>query len=595
MQNSRWSICSYIISVLAITLLSYFHYAEGKFAVINYDVTGYYAYLPGALIYKDLKQLDWRDDIIEKYRISGLDNCTPEHNSGAKVIKYPVGMSISYLPAFLAAHGYALNSQYPADGFSLPYRLGLVIIGWIYMLIALWYLRKLLSLYYEDWIVAATLAIVAIGTNYYIYAGSQSMMSHAFLFLLFVLIIYHTILWYRKPTISRIISIGALLGLATITRQTEVLLTLVVLFWSVSNKKELIQRCQLFAKYKFQVLAAIFSGMLILSIQLIYWKYTSGDWIVYSYKGEGFTWDGRYLIECFFGFRKGWLVYTPIMLLGIIGLYNLYKSQKTRRISLPIIIFLITSTYIIFSWDNYWYGGGFGQRAMISSYALFAFAIAAFLKALTSKHIAVKIVTVVFIIFCIWLNIFQSFQAQVWGGFETDVMNKKYYLKIFGQKDIDPDWKILLDNKDAVLGKVKLSEPIFRENFENYLGTDERPYKNSKTLKLDKRGVVVLLDTVIHTIEKNDILRAEIMTSSIHRVWNKNKMSNLHIQLLSKGNVLSDQSVRIQRVARNSDWKPIKVDIKARHNNIDQLKVLAWCGVPENIVYLDALKIYKIE
>ena len=479
-----WSFWSFLIAVLAISLLSIAHYTRGPLRVIDYDVSGYYAYLPATFIYNDLKELNWRSDIIKQYRFNGRADCTPERESGATVIKYPVGMAISYLPGFALAHLYATLSDSDADGYSQPYHLGLILIGWLYMLIALWYLRKLLSIYFKDWIVALALLIVALGTNYYIYAGSHTMMSHAFLFMLFALAIYHTTLWYRDPTIRRIIGIGLILGLITITRPTEILLTLVVLFWSVHNLESLKDRIKLFVECKLHLVAAIISAAVVISIQLFYWKYSSGDWIVYSYKGEGFTWDGRYLRECFVGFRKGWLIYTPVMVLGIIGLYPLYKQKNTNKISLPIIIFLLISTYIIFSWDNYWYGGGFGQRAMISSYVLFAFAIAAWIQSIRNKSKWLKYISGAFIMFCIWLNIFQSFQAQVWGGFETNKMTKKYYFKIFGESDVNPDWKVYLDNIDAKMGALKKSIPLFKVDFEDNLGSMERPFDQSKTVKL---------------------------------------------------------------------------------------------------------------
>ena len=589
-----WSFRSFLLVVMAISTLSVAHYMKGPIRVIDYDVSGYYAYLPAIFIYDDLKDLNWRPEIIKKYNLNGLDDCTPERESGATVIKYPVGMAISYLPGFTAAHLYATLSDSTADGYSIPYHLGLILIGWLYMLIALWYLRKLLSIYFEDWIVALTLIIIALGTNYYIYAGSHTMMSHAFLFMLFALVIYHTTQWYRDPTFRRITGIGLLLGLISITRPTEIILTLVVLFWSVYNLQSFKSRIKLLLECKLHLLAAMIGAVMVISIQLIYWKYSSGDWIVYSYEGEGFSWDGRYIKECFIGFRKGWLIYTPIMLFGIIGLYPMYKQKNTTKISLPIILFLLIITYIIFSWDNYWYGGGFGQRAMISSYVLFSIAIAALLQFLSQKSNWLKCFSGAFILFCVWLNIFQSFQAQVWGGFETSNMTQKYYFKIFGERDVNPDWKVYLDNKDAKMGAIKKSTPLFNVNFENELGSIERRYKGSKTVKITK-GVNTLLFQSISSLKKGQRLRAEIIVSGIRRNWNREKMTNFHIQLLSNGEVVRDQSVRLQDVSRNKEWKIIHVDIKVKQNNIDQIKVLTRSNYEENVVFVDNLKVSIIE
>ena len=596
-MSTKMSFWSYIIAILAISSLTIAkgNKGKGKINVIQYDVAGYYSYLPSLFIYKDIKKLDWRKEITKSRSIAGINDVAFTHESGGKVMKYSIGMAISYLPGFAAAHLYAINSDSLANGFSLPYQLGLILIGWLYMLIALWYLRKILSVYYEDWIVAATLLIVALGTNYYIYAGSQSMMSHAFLFMLYTLVIHNTIQWYDCKSYLRIAAIGLLIGLITITRPTEVLLTVVVLLWGVGNFNKLKARVQLLFEAKSYIVIAMIAAAMVISIQLIYWKYVSGDWVVYSYKNEGFSWDGRYLRQCFIGFRKGWLIYTPIMILGILGLYPLYKNQKTKDISKPLYLFLLINTYIVFSWDNYWYGGGFGQRAMISSYVLFAFPIAAWIYYISKKSTFIKSSTILFIVFCIWLNVFQTLQAQIWGGFETRHMTKKYYAKIFGKKNINYEWKVLLDNTDAIMGKVSKSELLYENNFEDSTGTNERQYLDTKTKKIEAKGTHVLLDEPISTLRKGQKIRAELMASGRTIVWNRFTMSNLHIQLLTDGKVITDQHVRMQDVARGTYWIPVKVDIKVRHNDIDQIKVLAWSSKEENYLFVDDLKVSLVE
>jgi hypothetical protein len=65
------------------------------------------------------------------------------------------------------------------------------------------------------------------------------------------------------------------------------------------------------------------------SLQLIYWKLTTGRWLYYSYEeGEKVRLFAPYLIPVLFSFKKGWLVYTPLMIFSILGLYSLYKKTK---------------------------------------------------------------------------------------------------------------------------------------------------------------------------------------------------------------------------------------------------------------------------
>ena len=51
-------------------------------------------------------------------------------------------MALLYSPAFLAGHIIAKFTSYPADGFSVPYQLSLLIESFLILFIGLFYLRK---------------------------------------------------------------------------------------------------------------------------------------------------------------------------------------------------------------------------------------------------------------------------------------------------------------------------------------------------------------------------------------------------------------------------------------------------------------------
>ena len=57
-------------------------------------------------------------------------------------------------------------------------------------------------------------------------------------------------------------------------------------------------------------------------IQIFYWKYVTGEWLVYSYQDQGFSWL-KDIIFCkaYIAIVQGWLVYTPVMILSLIGTY----------------------------------------------------------------------------------------------------------------------------------------------------------------------------------------------------------------------------------------------------------------------------------
>src|SRR6185295_4709729 len=93
--------------------------------VIEWDVHSYYAYLPAMFILDDIK--------LEKsiYRVNDhywwfWPNTTAD---GKRVIKTSMGVAILYAPFFFAAHAFAISplSDYPADGFTEPYKIFLLL------------------------------------------------------------------------------------------------------------------------------------------------------------------------------------------------------------------------------------------------------------------------------------------------------------------------------------------------------------------------------------------------------------------------------------------------------------------------------------
>jgi hypothetical protein len=78
--------------------------------VLIWDVAGYYQYLPSQFIYQDQGNGTYTAYVRQQYH--------PELNNsyvliaapnGGNVIKYPLGMSLFYMPFFAVAHGLALT------------------------------------------------------------------------------------------------------------------------------------------------------------------------------------------------------------------------------------------------------------------------------------------------------------------------------------------------------------------------------------------------------------------------------------------------------------------------------------------------------
>jgi hypothetical protein len=100
---------------------------------------------------------------------------------------------------------------------------------------------------------------------------------------------------------------------------------------------------------------------------------------------------------------------------------------------LPVSFFVPLNIYIIFSWWCWWYGGGFGQRAFIDSYALMAVAAAALLSsacAAARRWLRRTIITLFLLLTSI--GIFCNIQYYH-GAIHWDSMTKAAFWDSFGR------------------------------------------------------------------------------------------------------------------------------------------------------------------
>lgn len=578
----------------------------GANATLSWDVMGYYTYLPAKFIYNDLAHLEFREAIQNTYHPTGLDHAGYlNKESGNHIMKYPMGMSIAYLPWFSMAHTMAIFSDYPADGFSFPYHFFVAFGCLVYAFIGLWFLRKILLRYFDDGISAITLLLIAIGTNYLNYTAFDMAMPHNFLFTLLAILVWTTIRWYESPTYSKSIVIGICIGWAALARPTEIVIAIIPILWGLSNWESVKNRFSLWQKHFGKIILAGAVVGAIGMLQIIYWKLYAGRFLEYSYREEGFSWWGIHLKNCFFSYRKGWLIYTPLMFFSIIGFVFYWIKNKTFTFSnknfWAVFIYFLINTYIIFSWDIWWYGGGFGQRAMIPSYVLLALPLAGFLERI-NNNIFTKLFFTIPILFCVGLNLHQTWQAHApRGGFETENMTKAYYWKIFGTTNADPDWKILLDTDEEFLGEPKSIQQIYTNDFA--LETDSLSFHRKHTTS--DSIALYLSQSVQYSPKFSSPLSSSIDADWIratgdffceNKEWNYWTMCQLIISLEQDDQIVKEKMIRVHRLLQPNQWRKISIDLEIPKGvTFNNVKVKLWNAGGTREIWMDdlVLEIFK--
>lgn len=418
----------------------------GKNYPIVYDETGYYLYLPATFIYHDLGKCAFYPHICSNYNINnniqwyGLF----DEPSGRKLNKYHIGTSIFEMPFFLLAHCYCniYRGEYPADGYSRPYMVALIFSMALWAFAGLFILRKFLLNYFSEAATAVTLLLLAFGTNLYFYTVFDAGMSHPFSFSLFCFLLYNTDRWYTNEKMINVLLTGIILGLIIITRPTNAVVAIIPLCWKYKDNK-VSGRFAFCEKQLWPILFSMICFLLVLTIQLGYWKYTTGLWIYYAYVGEHFNFSHPHILDGLFSYRKGWFVYTPVALSGMIGLIPLAKKYK--NFTWLIMSYLAVNIYIVFSWEQWSYGGGFGCRVLIESMAIVAIPMAMLIQWILRQKIRALTISMFIVFgFLIALNTFQSYQLYrnitVW-----DQTNEAFYWRTFGKLEITKEDKKLLN------------------------------------------------------------------------------------------------------------------------------------------------------
>ncbi|MEZ4966265.1 MAG: hypothetical protein R2791_13575 [Saprospiraceae bacterium] len=579
-------------ALMAATCL--FYYPKWKQAnteaTLSWDVSGYYLYLPAALIYHDIRQLNWWEAVDAKYHPGPGMGQAFQHPSGNYVMKYPMGQALQFLPWFAAAHLLAAPLGFPADGFSLPYQAA---ISWGSLLIALlglWFARRNLLAFFPERTVAAVLICLVFGTNYLEYTAITGAMTHNWLFTLYSLLIFTTMRFYERPTALRAAAIGLLVGWATLTRPTEIISALIPLLWGIDGRSAFRARLAFFKEHFRKMALAVLVAGAVIFLQALYWKFASGDWIVYSYQDQGFSWLRPHLSDVLFSARAGWLVYSPMMLFAVAGLFFLRAQLRW-----VVLIFCLAALYITAAWDIWWYGGSLGQRAMVQAYPLWVFALAAFVEWVRKpgrpwKHWAFTLLACVFI----YINLWWTHQAHRGGLFVSEQMTKRYMLKVLGRFEAQRDWLKLLDTKEEFKGAERREvRQVFSEDFENARNgtTDEAAIAGNRSFLLNNdTQFTPEYEVPVHAAD-GDWVRVSLTFRCSPKEWDWWRMTQLIVRFRSGERMLKERMIRLQRHVDGEETRTVFFDTRLPKEAFDRAGVLVWNAGSDKAVRLDDLRV----
>lgn len=404
-----------VLSVITIIATASVYVFQFNSPPIRSDGIGYYSYLPALFIHGDMSMKTLMQERADKYNAEVPTNWNGLNiqEDGKFLDKYTMGEAVLMAPFFIPAHFLSIIFKQPLSGFSLFYQAAMAFSGLFYMITGLFILKKILEKYFKNKTIYITLTVLTFGTNLFHYATYDSIFSHAYSFFLFALFLYLLPIWFKNiKSIKYSIFLGILVGLITLVRPTNVTFPIIFILFLSLNLKQIKERLVLFWENKKSLVIAVITSIIVSLPQLLYWKSITGKWFVFSYQGEYFDFLRPQILNVLFSAEKGLFFWCPVLIFGIVGIFLL--KDKLKQWVLPSVVFFIVNLLVISSWWAWAYGGGFGHRAFIESFAIVAIPLAACIdRILKLENKRFKIAIFILIGILIFVCLFTMFNYWV--------------------------------------------------------------------------------------------------------------------------------------------------------------------------------------
>lgn len=441
---------SSLVLILLCLFIFFFRLNHRESKEISWDVFGYYLPLPATFIYNDplLNDRSWVDQLNDEKHLSGTVYQISTTEKGEPMYFFLFGMSLFYSIFFFIGHFSAGIGGFPQDGFSDPYQISLVFGCMLYTFIGLYYLRKIMLYFSNERSTAIVLVMIVLGTNYAHHMTMKNLETVNVLFMLAALVIWNTIQWHLDYKLKNLLVISVGLILMALVKPSEILFAFFPILFGIKNRHSFRSKWEIIKSHRRQFYIAISAALIIALPQAGYWFYKTGKPIYDTYKnaGVGLDFFSPHIWNTLFSFRKGWLIYTPIMIFALIGFRQLYRTNK--GVFIPVFGTFICSFFIVASWTEWWYGAGFSIRPLITYYTLLSIPMVFFVDKLIEQKRIIQFAFIVLASFFLFLNQFQWWQLRhyILDPYRT---TKEYYWAIFLKKEVNRDkQKLMLVQRD---------------------------------------------------------------------------------------------------------------------------------------------------
>lgn len=329
--------------------------------VVASDGRGYYAFLPALFIYND-GSFEKSHQAEKKYHVGENPQLYLYKNKNGKTYnKYFPGIAILQTPFFALAVFTSWIINKPITGYSDIFYFYFLVGSIFYSTVGILLLKKCLGILLPNHLPRLNwfIPLLIISTPLLYYLINTPNYTHHYSFFLFGLFTLSVLQLKQKITAKQLFVTGLVLGLTVLVRPTNGVILLMVPFilGDINSVKTLANSLYVQARL---LIPFLLGFCFFLSIIFFVWKWETGDWIVWSYNGEGFNFLHPQFFSCLFSFRIGLFVHTPVLLLSLLGGYFWMKNNKFRGVLW--IIYFIVNCWIFSSWWCWDFLSNYGNR-----------------------------------------------------------------------------------------------------------------------------------------------------------------------------------------------------------------------------------------
>jgi hypothetical protein len=408
--NSKWV---YLILFLAVFAL--INIRQNRITNFNCEIcadkAGYYIYLP-ALFHMGFSASEYPEGFEKEHG----DGFVLDRTQNKVISKYAAGVAFLLTPFYLMGTIIARLFSINALPFSYYYLFFINIGAAFYLVTGLFYFRKWIEHYTSRWSSFFTMLFIFFGTNLYYYTLDESLMSHLYSFSMFAIVLYSLKKYSITLEFKYFILFALAFSIAILVRPTNVLFGFIAFSFDIRSFEGFKKKLKLLFQPK-NIIAGLLILFLVMLPQFIYWKFAYGNYIAWSYRGEGFTyWNSPMFLAVWFAPQSGLFLWTPIILIPLIYAFVQIKKQQSV---FPLITgtFLIVS-YILAAWYTPEFGGcNFGKRPMVEYLPVLMMPVGFLLDDFKSSRSISKFLSVLFLLIFTYYNLilFRVFDTCFFG------------------------------------------------------------------------------------------------------------------------------------------------------------------------------------